>query len=506
MRYLYASLAAALVAAAAVPASAKTLLVPQQFSTIQAAVNAAKPYDTVLVSGKLKSGVYSESITITTPHVTLQGVGNPIIDGSGFTPVSVPIPGSYYSNTVYPDAIDIQANNTTISGLTIQNVPGSYYGGGGAGINAGYTSADGTASYGFSNLLLSGLTLSNDYNGVVVSGSSLQMVNGAYAAASAQNFSLIGSTITGSTSYAAEITGTNSLLISGNKFVGNSGTGLSIGGGFSVPTANALVAGNVFKSNGYDGLDAYGTGLTVTANESALNGDYGILVDTIPFSFSGTGATPAGAAPTSVIFNSVHDNSGYGISAVGAVTIAGNCVANNTDYGIYLDDADNSTVTGNTVTGTTFYYYYDGDGAGIYSDNCLAAGSAAAGDSKINVSLNQVSGNAGDGIYFSATTGGTISFNSVTANKGIGVHLSSYSYDYSYYNDPVAPTTVAHNQALHNAIFDARDDTSGVASNGAYPGYVLDSNGEYYYGYGASSVNVWTKNIFGTADPVGLGK
>ena len=60
MRYLYASLAAAMIAAAALPAAAGTLLVPQQFSTIQAALNAAKPYDTVLVSAKPKGGVYSE--------------------------------------------------------------------------------------------------------------------------------------------------------------------------------------------------------------------------------------------------------------------------------------------------------------------------------------------------------------------------------------------------------------------------------------------------------------
>ena len=54
MRYLYASVAAAMIAAASLPAAAGTLLVPQQFPTIQAALNAAKPYDTVLVSAKPK--------------------------------------------------------------------------------------------------------------------------------------------------------------------------------------------------------------------------------------------------------------------------------------------------------------------------------------------------------------------------------------------------------------------------------------------------------------------
>ena len=510
MRHLYASLAAAALAAAALPAAAGTLLVPQKFPTIQAAVNAAKPFDTVLISAKPKGGVYSEAVTVTTPHVTLQGVGNPVIDGSGFAPVSVPIPGSYYSNTVYPNALDIRANFVTVCGLTIQNVPGSYSAIGGAGINAGYTSADYATNYGFSGIQISGVTLSGDYSGINISGINAQLVNGVYAITSAQNFSLLGSTITGSTNSAVNISSTNNLLISGNKFVGNGETGLTIGGGFSLPTANALVAGNLFKNNGYDGMDAYGTGLTVTANESASNEDVGILVDNLSESGFGTSTpAPSSAAPTSVAFNSVHDNSGYGLSISGAMTVFGNSVAGNVGYGIYLSDADNSTISANSVTGTTFSYYdYDGDGAGIYSDYCLAAGSTAAGDSKIAISLNQVSGNAGDGIYFYETTGGTISYNNVAANKGIGIHLSSYSYDYSYYGDPVAPTTVTGNKALHNAIFDARDDTSAGAGDSVdgVAGYITDSNGEYFYGDSAPTINVWTKNVFGTTDPVGLSK
>lgn len=496
MRYLYASLAAAALAAASVPASAGTLLVPQQFPTIQKALNAAKPYDTVLVSAKPKGGVYAEAVTINTPHVTLQGLGNPIIDGSGFTS---PTPGSFYA--AYPNAIDIRANSVAVRGLTVQNVPGTYYGSGGAGINAGYISADGSTSYGFSGLQISGVTLSSDYNGLVVSGASTSS-SGTYAFTSAQDFSLTGSTITGSANIAANISSMNNLLISGNKFVSSGETGLVLGGGFSGPTANALIAGNIFKNNGYDGMEAYGTGLTVTGNEVASNEDYGIVVDTTPFFYN---AAPASPAPSFVTFNSVHDNSLYGLYITGALTISGNAIAKNGGSGIILEGADGSTISGNVITGTVLASGDYGDGAGIFADYPTASYGA---DSKLKISFNQISGNAGDGIYINEYAGGVISLNNVVKNQGIGIHLSDITYYYSYYGSPAAPTTVTQNVALHNAIFDARDDASAGAGDnaGGYPGYILDSNGQYYYGDGATTLNVWTKNVFGTTDPIGLSK
>ncbi len=492
MRYLYASLATAMIAAAAVPAVAGTLLVPQKFPTIQAAVNAAKPYDTILVSAKPKGGVYSEAVTIATPHVTLQGVGNPVIDGSGFTPTTPS--GAFYA--AYPNAIDIRANSVTVSGLTIQNVPGPYYGTGGAAINAGYMSADDTASYGFSNLQISGVTLNGDCNGIIITGLGFQLANGVYTFTSAQNFSLTGSTITGSTNYAANITSTNNLLISGNKFIRNNGAGLDIGGGFSQPTLNGLVTGNLFKSNGSDGMDAYGTGLTVAANESASNMEYGILVDTVPFSFSGTSAAPADAASTSVVSNSVHDNGLYGLYIDGTQTVSANLIAKNGSAGIVLEGADGSTIAGNAISGTTLASGNVGDGAGIFADYPTAANGA---DSKLKIALNQISGNTGDGIYINGYAGGVISSNSVVKNQGIGIHLSDITYQDSYYGYPAAPTTVTQNVALHNALFDARDDASATDT-------VTGTNGYPYYGDGAATINIWTKNVFGTTDPVGLSK
>ncbi len=504
MRYLYASLAAAMMAAAAVlPASAGTLLVPQQFSTIQAALNAAKPYDTVLVSAKPKGGVYSESVTINTPHVTLQGRGNPIIDGSGFVPVSVPIPGSYYSNTVYPNAIDIRADYTAISGLTVQNVPGAFFNViGGAGINAGYNSADGSASYGFSGIRISGVTLSNDSNGIVVNGVISQVVNGKYTFTSAQGFSLIGCTLIGGLHDTVDISSTNNLVISGNKFLGgntfpgSSQTGLNIGAGFSEPITNVLIAANVFKNNGGDGMDANATGLTITANESASNGNYGILANTLSYSFSGPPVAVPGAAPTSIVANSVHDNGVGGLTITGAQTITGNSIANNAGYGIYLLNADNSTVAFNAITGTALAVPafaqspYD-NGTGIYADDTGVSFGPVIASASEKIFGNQISGSAGDGIYLGAVTGCTVSYNNVSSSLGVGIHGSDFPTPGN------TPNTITQNRVLHNTIFDLRDDL--VAADD------LDYNGSHFYGDNLPPiVNVWTKNQFVTADPLGL--
>src|SRR4029077_12265545 len=61
---------------------AQTIRVPQQVSTIQAAVDRAKPGGMVLVS----PGVYDEAVTVTTPYLTIRGTErNAVILDGGFT-------------------------------------------------------------------------------------------------------------------------------------------------------------------------------------------------------------------------------------------------------------------------------------------------------------------------------------------------------------------------------------------------------------------------------------
>jgi len=80
----------------------KTLQVPTQYSTIQAAINAANPGDIIQVA----SGTYNESILVNkSVWLIAENPSNTIIDGSGTE-----------RNTVH-----VTANNVKIEGFTIQN-------------------------------------------------------------------------------------------------------------------------------------------------------------------------------------------------------------------------------------------------------------------------------------------------------------------------------------------------------------------------------------------------
>lgn len=95
-RALTLSVAALLLAA---PLHAGTLKVPAQFATIQEAVDAAVPGDTVLVS----KGTYAENVTVSTAGLTLKGKGA-TIDGR-------------YQGT----CLTVAADDVTVTGFTLRN-------------------------------------------------------------------------------------------------------------------------------------------------------------------------------------------------------------------------------------------------------------------------------------------------------------------------------------------------------------------------------------------------
>jgi len=88
------------IALLAVPLQAETKKVPQQFETIQAAVNDAAEGDTVLVS----KGVYREHVSISTAGIVLKGKSGAVIDAT------------YTGHCVVVDAADVE-----VTGLTLVN-------------------------------------------------------------------------------------------------------------------------------------------------------------------------------------------------------------------------------------------------------------------------------------------------------------------------------------------------------------------------------------------------
>lgn len=468
------ALAALGLTASALPASAGTLLVPQQFSTIQAALNAAKSGDTVLVSAKPKGGVYNEALLITTPLV-LQGVGNPIIDGTGLGKASTDNP---FAPFIYPNGIEIRASHVAVRGLTVQNNGNlKGYGPGPSGINVGYVTPDGLSDVSYSDIEISGDTVRSNVAGITISG--LSGVNdGVSTPKSLKNYILRGSIVTGSI-----------------------GSGVSV-----VNTSGASVTGSQFTKNGGDGLDTNGSGIVVTGNVAAANAGSGMALNAPAFNPAVNDPKSPNPAPSAAVGNSVHDNQRDGVSMTGAQTFMGNSIAHNTGYGLYLYFADYSTVSGNAITGTTLTPTFGppDDGTGIYADSGLFYPAGTPGGF-LSITGNEISGNSGDGLFLGAVVSSTIALNSLTGNAKVGIHATDYPTTAEGTSAGNAPNTLTRNLALHNTVFDARDDASATDPL-VYPNPQYSFLDVTYNGDGIPTLNVWTKNLFGTTDPVGLSK
>ncbi len=496
MRFSSLSLTTAFLVGAALPAAAATLSVPSKaYPTIQKAVSAAKPGDTVLVSAKPKGGVYNEAVTITTPGIILQGSNNPIIDGTGLG-VTAPAQPPFAPTTTYPNGIDIRASHVAVRGLTVQNTGGSAFSPS-SGINAGYLTPE--YNYvGFTDIEISGVTARNNYTGITLQGYAGGNPFSGGTVVSSKNYRLLGDVVTGSTNDGMDMVGVSGALISGCRFVSNGSAGVSIGTQYYSPSAteNVVVAGNVFSGNYYDGLDADGDGLVVTANEAASNGYAGMNLITPLYNPAVNTASAPNPPASAVSFNSVHDNQYNGLVVAGTQTVSANLIAKNFGYGLFLSVADYSAVSYNLITGTQLSGGYNtDDGTGLYADSAFNYDTYANGGF-LTLTGNVITGSAGDGLFLASVTGSTVSRNTVSGNAGVGIHLS----DFPYLSD--APNTVTLNSALHNTLFDARDDSTAVANLTEPDGSIsYADNGAY-----GPTLNVWTKNTFGTTDPVNLSK
>lgn len=331
-----------------------TIIVPDDFSTIQEAVNAANPGDTIYV----RAGTYHEIVTINKNNLALTGENKhtTIIDGGGGT-----------DRTVLVD----NADNVEINGLTIQNsYDGIYL----------YDSSFGTVS---GNIITTCAS-----RGIILSCSSFITISG--------------NTLT-SNHDGIELYKSSFITISGNTIT-NSRFGIGISSSF----------GNTFSentiTNSEDGLyiwnssytTASGNTITNSASRgiSLSNSSYcNVSENTITFS------AIQGILLSSSFSNTISENtltSNYAALQLyrsSYATVSGNNITNNSHYGIYLYQSSDNMIFHNSFINNTIQVEYPGidttwDGGypsgGNYWSDHVCAGNPSNGSQPYIIDANNI--------------------------------------------------------------------------------------------------------------------
>lgn len=284
MNFIPSAIAISLVLGVSLPAFAGKRLVPKQYKTIQAAVDAANPGDTILI-GK---GVYKEEIFVETANLTIRPAkkgkkGKVTIDGQ---------------NTNYTLLFGFGSDGCVVRDLVITN-PGD-----GAGIALGFTTGvtvsgctvkggSSSASIMMSVVLdcqvINSKVQGASEIGIIVRGALNSSIKNCVVADSGTDGVLVaadGFTLTGNTvlrsgengivlgDYPNQIACSGS-LISGNRVEGNSGSGILVG----TPSSQCVVEDNVAKKCAFGIYVGNTSEHLVNSNRVAKSGYDGFLVE-----------------------------------------------------------------------------------------------------------------------------------------------------------------------------------------------------------------------------------
>lgn len=345
--------------------SAKILYVPDNYTTIQSAVNHAVSGDTIVV----RDGVYDENVVIAKSNVTLESE-----NGSAKCTIRARNP--------FKNCITIEAGGVKVVGFTITG--SSHYS---AGI-----SVDGADL-----CVIEGCKIvNNDYGIYIHNGSNRNdILNNTFE----DNWRTV---LVRDSSYNKIINNKIYIKFSYQTFDSNvSSTSLNafpvllpLFQGIILSNADrTIVMGNLINAYGNaSGIHVSHSDECVISNNTVKNGRFGIVV--------------VQGDEDRVVSNSLIGNR-YGVYLYLSEndTIYGNVVESNYYYGIYLQESDYNRVRSNTITGTVW------NALGLWG-------------SKGNiVKSNIVHDNDNNGIYLFLSSNNTISNNTCYANGWGGIYL-----------------------------------------------------------------------------------
>ncbi|HKN95913.1 MAG TPA: right-handed parallel beta-helix repeat-containing protein [Pseudonocardiaceae bacterium] len=350
---------------AVLPADAAQVIVVSPGQSIQAAVDAASPGDTVLV----RPGTYHESVTISKDDITLEGSGT----GAGGTLLEPPaqFPDDFCAS-VPPDFptegggicvfgdFDHETGvvNSRVTGDRVTNLRVSGFAGDDIGtyatdsLRVDHVVAENPGVYGLAVLASTNTLVDDNTVRDVVSGQGAAMY---LAFAPDANLAVTHNTMT-ATSFGVFVQDAGDVMLAGNTVTGSCDGMLVLydnhpDDGQALPAGNIAVSGNTLSAD----------------NELCPANDFSHQPE-----IKGTGIALVGATKTAVTGNTVTGNTGTDLLSGGIVLLSA------APFG-GLDES-NVAITANTVTGNApDDLHWDGNGTGVVISHNTCGTSSPAG-------------------------------------------------------------------------------------------------------------------------------
>ena len=383
--------------------TATIIYVPDDYPTIQAAVDAAVAGDAIVV----RAGTYQEHVTLY-KSLTLQTYEGATIDGGGSL-----------------STVTVTANGCTVSGFNITGSGSHPNENAGLRIDSSYNTISGNDILGNK---CDGILLHDSYHNTITNNLiSDNEGSGIYAGWTHEN-TIEGNTISDNGGHGLRLGGSNNIL-SGNTIPGNGNCGLSLEGW------NNILSGNLISDNGDYGLYLGGSDSTLRTNVMTGNDrnfaasyphgnndvDTSNTVDGKPIyylvgvedalidSASNAGYVLVVDSQNITIRDLTLANNDKGVWLYGCYgCLVDNVTAQDNDYGIYLQESSYCTVQNCTISG---------NGQGIYLGSSIG-----------NVITDNIIDTSEDtGIALYSSDGNFLTGNAVRDNQ-YGIRLE-YSYD-----------------------------------------------------------------------------
>ncbi len=387
-----------------VKADPKTIRVPTDYDTIQEAIDAADPGDTIYVY----NGTYYERLTIVKSlTITGEDKSNTTIDGGGTGPV-----------------VDLMANNVTVSGFTVQNGGDEEWWWLGSGIYLWYVklcnisdtlvsnSRYGVVSYKSTDNIISGNTISetetgvyfdHSYNNIIIGNTISNSTwgpgwGGGIYLWSSDNNTVADNTISNTTEagifahYSCHNTIVGNVMSRNTEIEMEDSFGIYFGDNTYENTVldnviskshrgiytaqlsynNTIIGNTISNLTIYAcGIDIWGPNNRIVGNTITNMGYVGIQLNSI--SSDGEYGVPK-ACTNNVVRENVVSNSTFGINLILEAfsnTITGNNVSNN-GLGILFGDSNNHTVTNNLVSNNDYgIILFSSNNTKIYHNNVI---------------------------------------------------------------------------------------------------------------------------------------